>query len=211
MREARGLRRGRWREELVMRNVIIAAIGLLCVGGCARYEYDIVEPADLARHIGDREEVVAVAPLEYRLRSYESRLVLNVENPTRDPVTLMGERSYVVAPNGQSHPLRTQTIAPGAFVKLILPPVRPYYRETGPTIGIGFGVGVSSARYRGGPWGYSRYGAGFYDEPRYITYYDESDATYWNWTGESDVKVHLVYQVGKDFVGHDFTFHRRKA
>ena len=101
------------------------------------------------------EEVVRIDPLEYRLRSYENRLVVNVFNPTPDPVTLAGERSYVVAPNGQSHPLRGQTIAPDTFVKMILPPMRPYYRESGPNIGFGLGVGISSrGHYRSGGRGW---------------------------------------------------------
>ena len=178
--------------------------------GCARYEYDIVDPPGLAGHVGQQEVVSRVEPLEYRFETYENRLVMSVFNPTPDPVTLVGERSYVVAPNGQSHPLRSQTIAPSAFVKLVLPPLRPYYRESNPSIGIGFGVGFSRGNYRGRPWGYSRYGAGFYDEPRYITYYDESDATYWAWEGETDIKQHLVYQTVKDALTDDFTFHRRK-
>jgi hypothetical protein len=190
--------------------VIPTLIAALSATGCAHYEYDIVDPPKLAGHIGPTEEVIKIDPLEYRFESYENRLVTSVFNPTPDPVTLLGERSYVVAPNGQSHPLRTQTIAPSAFVKLILPPMRPYYRESNPSIGIGFGVGFSRGYYGRRPWGYTRYGAGYYDEPRYITYYDESDATYWAWEGETDVKLHLVYQTPKDTLTDDFTFHRRK-
>jgi hypothetical protein len=193
-----------------MKSLSITSLALvaLWVTGCARYEYDIVNPPDLARHIGEKhDEVVQAGPLEYRMRSYESRLVVDVFNPTGDPVTLAGERSFVVAPNGQSHPFRTQTIGPSAFVKLILPPMRPYYRAGGPTIGFGVGVGLSRGRY--GP-GYSRFGAIGYDEPQYFTYYDESDATYWTWEGETDARVHLMYQAGGRELTHEFVFHRRK-
>jgi hypothetical protein len=182
-------------------------------GGCARYEFDLVEPAELARHVGGKgEEVVPIDPLEYRLRAVEGRLVMNVINPTGDPVTLLGAQSYVVAPGGQSHPLRWQTIAPHTFVRLILPPMRPYYRA-GPTFGIGVGVGVSHHHHYGGgfypyPWMYDP----FFDEPRYYTYYDESDVTYWEWKGESDVRIHLVYQRAGNAgtFSDDFTFHRKK-
>jgi hypothetical protein len=172
----------------------------------------LVSPPDLARHIGGgADEVVRVDPLEYRLRTVDNRLVMSIHNPTGEPITLAGDRSYVVAPDGQSHPLRTQTIAPGTFVKLILPPMRPGYYETGPAIGVGLGFGYSSrGRYGyGGGFGSPLYDP-YFDEPRYYTYYNESDPTYWTWDGETDAKLHLVYQRGKDSFAHDFTFHRKK-
>jgi hypothetical protein len=196
----------------------LVTFALFTTGGCARYEYDLTNPPDLARHIGTRsDEVVRVDPLEYRLRTYENRLVMSVFNPTPDPITLLGDRSYVVDPAGQSHPLRSQTIAPDTFVRLILPPMRPGYYQSSPGIGIGFGVGYSRF-YGGHRYGYRRfgYGGGYYDpylyEPRYFTYYDESDSTYWTWEGQTPVRLHLVYQRpgGKEPFTDDFTFQRKK-
>jgi hypothetical protein len=184
------------------------AVALFVAGGCARYEYDLVSPPDLARHIGSKaDEVLRVDPLEYRLRSFDNRLVVHVHNPTDDPVQLVGGQSYVVAPTGQSHPLRGQTIAPGTFIKLIFPPPRPYYPASHPNFGIGFGVGISRRVSAG-------YSSPLYDplwnEPRYYTYYDENDATYWDWDGQTDAKVHLAFQRGGNTFAHDFTFHRKK-
>lgn len=185
----------------------------LFASGCAHYEYDIVAPPELARHVGGaQDEVIRADPLEYRLRSYENRLVLNVFNPTGDAITLAGDRSYAVDPRGQSHPLRTQSIAPSAFIKLILPPMRPEFR-TSPAIGIGVGFGYSRAHYD--RFGYGGFYDPLWDEPRYTTYYDESDASYWDWQGETDVRVHLVFVRGEGGGGQntfaqDFTFHRRK-
>jgi hypothetical protein len=190
---------------------LTAATLLLLTTGCARYEYDLVQPADLARHIGrDRDEVIRIDPLEYRLRSYENRLVMEIFNPTGDPITLAGDRSYVVDPGGQSHPLRSQAIAPSAFIKLILPPMRPYYRSS-PSIGFGLGVGFSS-RGHFGRRGFGGVGFHdpFWDEPHYATYYDESDTTYWTWEGETDARLHLVFLRGNETFADDFTFHRRK-
>jgi hypothetical protein len=177
--------------------------------GCARYEYGLTTPPDLARHIGAKtEEVIQRDPLEYRLRAVEDRLVMNIYNTTDDPIALLGDRSYVVAPSGQSHPLRSQTIAPHTFIKLILPPMRPFYREAGPTFGIGFGLS-SGYGYRG----FRNYDPFFYDyaEPRYYTYYDPSDATYWNWEGETDARLHLLFQRDKETFAQDFGFHRKKV
>lgn len=178
---------------------------LLWAGGCARYEYDLVEPADLARHIGGAaDEHVSLEPLHYILRSYENRLVMRIENPLDEPIQLLGEKSYVVDPSGQSHPLRSQTIAPKTFIKLILPPPRPYYREDGPYFGIG--VGVSSAR-----WGrYPAYDAWVWDEPRYYTIYNESDAGWWDWEGETDVRMMLVFARGREGFSQMFVWHRKK-
>ncbi len=182
---------------------LIVALSLL--SGCAHYEYDLTNPPDLARHIGGKsDEIVRVDPLEYRLRTYENRLVMSIFNPTPDPITLMGDRSYVVDPAGQSHPLRSQTIAPNTYVRLILPPMRPGYYESG---------GFSSIRGRRfGGYRAAGYDPFFYDEPRYYTYYDESDNTYWTWEGESPVRLHLAYQRGgsREPFAHDFTFHRKK-
>src|SRR5947209_4424506 len=113
---------------------------LIAAGGCTHYEYDLVAPPELARHVGSN--------------GFET--------------------------------------------------VRPGYYESRPSIGLGVGFGFSSARRHG--WG-GRYGGYydpfFYDEPRYYTYYDESDATYFNWEGETDARLHLVYQRGPDTFTHD--------
>jgi hypothetical protein len=192
----------------------------LLASGCAHYEYDLVNPPDLARHIGTAADaVVQVDPLEYRLRTYENRLVMSIFNPTPDPITLAGDRSYVVDPAGQSHPLRIQTIAPGTFIRLVLPPMRPGYYQSSPSIGIGFGVAYSHY-YHGHHYGYGAFGYDpfFYDQPTYYTYYDESDNTYWNWEGQTPVRLHLVYFRAAAAAGsnnrepftHDFTFARKK-
>lgn len=195
-----------------MNRVHLPMIALLFLAsGCAHYEYDIASPADLAQHIGAKtEQVIHRDPLEYRLRAVEDRLVMHIFNSSNDPITLLGDKSYVIAPSGQSHPLRSQTIAPHTFIRLILPPMHPFYREGGPTFGIGFGI-ASGYGYRG----YRHYDPFFYDYydyawPRYFSYYDPSDAIYWTWEGENDVRLHLVFQRDKETFSQDFTFHRKK-
>ena len=91
--------------------------------------------------------------------------MMDIFNPTGDAITLLGDQSSVVDPRGQSHPLRTQSIAPAAFIKLILPPMRPVYRAN-PSIGIGVGVGFSRAYYN--RFGYGGVYDPLWDEPQGI-------------------------------------------
>jgi hypothetical protein len=181
---------------------------LLLIGGCARYEFDLVEPADLATHIGrDKDSILKREELEYRMQAVDSRLLMYVVNSTDDAIELIGPESTAVDPAGQSHPFRSQSIAPHSFVKLILPPMRPYYRA-GPTFGLGVGIHA----YRGGRY---PYGAGFYDpfwdEPAYFAVVDETDTLFWNWEGESDARVRLTFRRGREVFHHNFLFRRRKA
>lgn len=179
---------------------------LLLAGGCATYEYDLVRPADLARHVGGKtDEIFTRDSLEYRLITVDSRLVLRAYNNTDQPMTLNGERSTVVDEDGQSRPLRSITIAPRSFMKLILPPLPPRIERVGPSIGIGVGGVFGDARRPYRPYGYN-YG---YDTPRYFAIYD-NDVYYWDWNGETEVRLTLVYEQGQTTIQHEFVFARRK-
>jgi hypothetical protein len=191
----------------------LASVG----GGCAKYEFDLIQPQELSAHVGRKAPVtVRYDPLVYRLQAADGRLVVWVDNPTDRPVLLVGEQSALVDPDGESHPLRGQTIAPGSFVKLILPPLRPRIERTGPSFGIGVGVGVSNARYRrGSSYGYHD---PWYDEPRYATVYDDASNLYWRWDGETSVRLSLFYHHAPADGGgegntfrHEFTFQRKKV
>ena len=193
---------------------LLVMTGVFAAGGCARYEYDLLEPADVAQRIGRKSPVVI--PMEpavrYEARAYDDRLVLFVFNESDDePLKLLGEDSYVVDPRGESHPLPTRTIAPGSSTKLIFPPVRPTFRA-GPSFGVGLGVGLGSARGRRGYYGAGRYGHfgdPFYDDyPRYYQLADDG-TTYWTWPGSgTDVRLRLVYARGDERFDHEFTFRR---
>ena len=182
-------------------------IPLFAAAGCARYGYDVIRPPEFAGHApGKTDYVFTRDPLEYHLRSIDSRLVIRIYNPTEDQITLLGGQSSAVDPDGQSHPMLTQTIAPeNSFIKLILPPPRPTYYRDGPTIGFGIGTVVSTRH------GHHRIVDQFDDEPRYLTAYDDSNALYWDWKGESEVRLTLVYQRGQENFTHDFVIRRIKA
>jgi len=185
-------------------------IGLLFLSGCATYEFDLVRPPELARHVGEqREQVFKLDPLEYRMQAYENRLIVKIFNPTSDPILLLGSHSAVVDPAGESHPLPELNIAPQSWAKLILPPLRPQVQAYGPDVGFEFGV----VGYRRWPHGY--YAGSFYDpydfEPRYYYVAVPNEMRYWEWEGETDVRLLLTYGRGDGEFHHEFTFHRRKV
>jgi hypothetical protein len=193
-----------------MRAVLATLTALFLLGGCARYEYDLIQPAEHARHIGTRiDQVVVLDPLEYRLQSMDNRLVMRVFNPTDDPIELLGVRSSAVDPDGQSHPLRSQTIAPQSFIKLIFPPPRPRVYDHGSSFG--FGVGIHSSSY---PYYHHHNRCHFhdvaYDVPRYFAVYDESDSYFWDWKGTGEARIILVFRRGESELKHEFTFRRIK-
>src|SRR5205085_8901999 len=129
--------------------------------------------------------VVTIEPLTYRMKTYDDHLVMLIENSTSDPIQLLGDQSSVVGPNGQSHPLRNQSIAPSSYIKLIFPPIRPYVDRWGPSIG--FGVGYHANR----PFDN-------WDDPlpRYL-YISDDSALYWEWDGEGHARMTLVFQQGE--------------
>jgi hypothetical protein len=188
------------------RMIALLSLAMSLVTGCARYECDIVQPPELAGPVAEsRDTTFARGPLLYRLRGYENHLVIRVFNPTPQPVELLGGRSVVVDPEGQSHPFSDETIAPESFIKLVLPPIAPEIAPVGPVIG--FGLGMSSA-----------YGPGYdlsFDSPLFVRprYYASTDMEnrFWKWEGESDVRLSLTFaRAGQPAFSQQFVFHRRK-
>ena len=202
--------------------ILVAAI---LSAGCAKYEYNLVRPPEQSRHIGSSvDAVVTLDPLEYRMRSADNRLVIRAYNGTQDAIELLGSKSAVVDPDGQSHPLRGQTIVPGSYIKLILPPMKPqvYDPYPGPYFGVGVGAyhrveAYPFPRYGVWPYGFQRYGYDpyfydpyLYDPPRYFVLVDDNDSYYWNWKGEGECRLMLVYsRAGKEFT-QEFLFRRQK-
>jgi hypothetical protein len=123
-------------------------IGLLAwvvffVGGCASYQYQIVAPDGSARIVPKEGDLrLAASPAELQLRQVDSRCVVLIQNPTTQPISLNGAQSAVVDPTGRSRVIASQLIPPGAYVKLVLPPLREHVEPRGPQIGIGFGMRV---------------------------------------------------------------------
>jgi len=186
-----------------MRAIYILLV--LSLTGCATYEFDIRQPPEFARHIGRKaDESFTRDRLEYRLRSVDNHLVMRIFNTSNSPVQLVGSQSTVVDPTQQSRRLTGGTIAPGAFIKLILPPMLQQRGRAGPGITLGVGGGYSS---NGG--GGVGVGSTFYDDADRYDITDGGEA--WDWDGETDIRLSLKYeQNGKTFT-HLFTILRVKV
>jgi hypothetical protein len=143
-----------------------------------------------------------------------------VYNRGERPVKLLGPDSAAVDPRGESHPLQSATILPGSHVRRLFPPPRPRVQRWGPSFGIGVGAG-----YGGGFHHRDHFGYGAYDDigPRYYSVYDANDRTYFNWPGNTDLRLLLTYHRGptnssqpppstaearEDTFRHEFTFRR---
>ena len=124
----------------VLSQVLLAAAILLATG-CAKYDYVLLEPGDGEQLIvRDKRLVVPQEPMTYRLGRVDGRLLVRIANPTDEPIRIVGERSYVVDPEGETHPIGGGTIAPHAYIDLILPPPPQVYRSY-PRYHFGAGLG----------------------------------------------------------------------
>lgn len=208
------LRRIRGREAVRMisswmSRLCLCVIAAAAMGGCARYEYDIVQPQDLAQRVGRAPVTFPIEDLEYRLQTSSNRLVMLIYNRGDEPIKLLGDESYVVDPRGESHPLTERLIAPDSFIRLILPPQRARVRTRGPTFGVGVGLGYSRYHRRRG-----FHGGGYYPYepgPYYSTVYDPNDPTFWEWNGEKRVRLMLMFERGDERFSDEFVFHRRRV
>jgi hypothetical protein len=184
-----------------------AILLLSLLTGCARYEYQLQKPEQFAGHIGSKADyVVKLEPMEYRFRSVSSRLVVQIYNPTDQNIQLKGNESYVVDPQGQSHPLRSLAIAPNSFGKIIIPPPRPQVSDTGPTIGFGVGTYIGEGHHHH----HDVHCDAMVDHPIYLDIYDEGDSYYWDLSGEGELRLRLTYQRTDKTFSDEFTIRRVK-
>ncbi len=178
----------------------IASLTLLGMsGGCAPASYDVVDPPQFARHIsGDSDTLIELNPLAYRFRAVEDHLVVRIYNPGDEAIAILGPESYVVDPQGQSHVLASQTIPPGAFVKLILPPLSPDRAASGPSLSFqvsSSGLAMDNPRPR-----LERPGGG------------GIAVDTWSWPGNGTVKLNIRYRRGSaDPFTQAFSIRRRKT
>jgi len=214
-----------------MKNVPIGtifALSAFCLCGCAHYEYELVEPATLARHVGPTTQaIVKDDPLVYRMETVEDHLLIWIQNPTTDAILLVGEKSAIVDPSGQSHGLGSRTIAANSYIRLILPPPawvyaeapngsEPVYLDAGVRVRVGSGRGFHRGFYGfrrgfyGAEFGYGDYPYGWYDA--YDDYPPEvPNPDFFPWRAGAEVRVSLTFErAGKQFQ-HSFVFERQRV
>lgn len=168
---------------------------LVLLGGCVSYQFDVTTPDGGALQVmKDQDLVIPADPVRLRLRQVESRCVLIIDNPGNDPVTLDGSASTIVDPTGQSRPMATQLIAPGSYIKLILPPLHPY-DPRGPRVTFGFGMFVDA------------------QPERQATYLDidPTGQDDWDWPGEGTVRLILSLKVKDQTSHHEITLRKIKT
>jgi hypothetical protein len=176
-------------------------LSVLLMTGCVSYDYQIVEPANLSRHVGDQLVTMTWDPLEYRFRRNNDRLAMTIVNPTTNRIVLLGDRSYVVDPKGESHPLRGQAIAPHSYTSMLLPPPQAVVQTTYPGI----------YAYGPGPVWYGPYWGGFYNDFYYgpvTSYYHVNTPYDWKWD-VGQARLRLTYDQGGKIFDHDFVIARQ--
>ncbi|HTL28826.1 MAG TPA: hypothetical protein VL282_06395 [Tepidisphaeraceae bacterium] len=144
-------------------------------------------------------------PLEYRFRAVSGKLVAQIFNPTTDKIQLRGSESYVVDPKGQSHPLRSMSIAPNSFGKVIIPPSRPVVYDSGPYWGIGVGTTIGEVHHH-----HDVHCKAMVEHPVYLMIDDDDDSYYWDLSGEGELRMHFEYQRGDKIFYDDFVLRRVK-
>jgi hypothetical protein len=185
------------------RQFFCLAIALVALCGCRSYVYRVVQPAGVSETIADKTVTVRYDPLEYRLVRHKDRLAMRVINPTTDRVILDASRSFVVDPEGESHPIRGHILGPRSYTRMLIPPVPFMYAYPDYYWGWGWGWGPYDPFW--GPY----YGPGFYGPPaisyaRVISRYD------WTWkTGPA--RLHFTYERNTNMFEHEFEIVREPA
>jgi hypothetical protein len=177
---------------------------VLTLSGCAVYEFDLTRPEDLAGRAGREEALVRkIEPIEYRLISVENRLVVKMFNTSDQAIKLLAPESTVVDPDGQSRSIKAASIQPGSFARVVMPPVRPEFRSSsGSTARVGTYYGPGLRR--------SDFGHTEMDIPENYQLVDGGE-TFWEWRGETEARLVLVYERDGERFTHRLTLNRVKV
>jgi len=184
---------------------LVVAACSLC--GCQTYSYRILKPAVTPPAVTEHPVSVSLEPLEYRFTQQQDRLAMRVINPTSDRLLLVGNKSFVIDPAGETHPMRGRVIGPHSYVRLLLPPVPFTFSHPDYTWGWGWG---------GSPWGWGwpgyvplsgpYFAEGFIGPPPIV--YEQALTVYdWRWK-HGTVRLHMEYERGKETFAHEFELDR---
>ncbi len=165
--------------------------------GCKTYIYQVVRPPGVAQPIAGQSVTIQYDPLEYRLVRHHNQLNLHIDNPTDDRITLLGNRSYVIDPRGESHPMRSLVIGPHSFSSMLVPP-EP--------------ITITTYGWGGG-WGWGPYPTvdpfffDFYPPP---VYYTQVRTPYdWDWN-TGNARIHLMYERNRKTFEQEFEITREQ-
>lgn len=174
--------------------LLLVSFAAISLCGCQSFVYRVVQPPGIAQPVTDKPVTLHYDPLEYQLVRYKERLEMRIMNPTEDRIVLLGDRSYVVDPTGESHPFRTHILGPHSFSRTLLPPVPFTYAY--PDWYWGWGPGWGPYYPYWGPY----WGPTFYPSVSYAQITTQYD---WPWkTGTA--RVRLTYDRNRTTFEHDF-------
>jgi hypothetical protein len=176
---------------------LISVMGLIH-GGCTSYRYEIATPGGPSGIVEKAADLVIPAPPgEIRVRQVENYCVLMIENPSTQPITLDGGESTLVDPAGEARAVATQLVPPGAFTKIVMPPLRQI-APRGPEFRIGFGMHVQAAEPLDAPVA-----------AKYMQYSD-GPVEFWEWSGEGVVRLIVGLRQNDQLTRHEFVITRTK-
>lgn len=180
--------------------LFLPALAMCLSMSCAQqYEYKVLKPVDHQATVTNKEPVtIDSPPVRFALQTEDTHLVVRVYNTTAKPISLVGAKSFVVDPSGQSRRLPDQLIPGQSFVKFMLPPVRPVLLADS---------GVSpGGTYTTSP--IDEYGTGYDDLSTYTV--RDGGAIYWDWKGDGPARMSLTFQIDGKAQTEDFEFQRSK-
>jgi hypothetical protein len=157
------------------------------------------QPPEVAQVITEQPVTMDYPPLSYQMAERKDRLAIEIHNPSQEILNLVPDRSYIIDPGRQTMPLGGGTIAPQSHIAFLLPPEPPRMR-TGPSFGIGVGVGTT---FYNGP--FSSTGVGV------SSGHSITGPQLWNWK-QGQVTLHLTYSGGDtNQFEHELIFVREKV
>jgi len=186
-------------------HLLLLSASVVYLSGCQSYMYRVVQPPGITQPVKDHTVSLPYDPLEYQLVRYEDRLAVRIMNLTDDRIVLLGDRSYVVDPLGESHPLPNEILGPHSFIRMQLPPSPLTFASTDWSWGWAWGWGWGPYDPFWGPyWGPRYYG------PPPVTYYQIVTRYDWTWkTGAA--RLRLTYDRNRNTFEHDFEIVREPA
>jgi hypothetical protein len=189
--------------QIMKAHLLLLSASMVCLSGCATYDYRVVKPSGIPQPVADQPVIVQYDPLDYQLVRSKERLAMSIVNPTEDRIILLGERSYVVEPQGESYPLPGRILAPHSHTRMLLPPIPFTYSY--PDWRWGWGWGWAAYNPYWGPY----YGAPAYYGPPPPSYYQIMTPEDWTWNTGS-ARFRLTYERNNKIFEHDFEIIREE-